>query len=133
MKPQSNAAIYPGELVAEPEQRQKSWTLSHGLFAAALVAGLFLFVTQLNYLAFHVLTEMFSIVVAAALFLLVWHGRRFIGNNSLVALGVAFFFAGFIDLMHTLAYKGMGVFELGDQANVATQLWIAARWLNNDF
>ncbi len=130
MKPQSNAAIYPGERVAVPEQWQKSWTLSHGLFAAALVVGLFL-LARLNYLAFHVLAEMFSIVVAAALFLLVWHGRRFIGNNSLVALGVAFFFAGLIDLMHTLAYKGMGVFQLGDQANVATQLWIAARWLES--
>jgi PAS domain S-box-containing protein len=130
MKLQSNPEIYPGELVAEPEQRQKSRTLSHGLFAAALFVGLFL-LARLNYLAFHVLAEMFSIVVAAALFLLVWHGRRFIGNNSLVALGVAFFFTGFIDLMHTLAYKGMGVFQLGDQANVATQLWIAARWLES--
>jgi PAS domain S-box-containing protein len=127
---QSNQSAHPGELSAEPEQSQKSWTLSHGLFAAAFVAG-FYFLALHNFLAFHILTEMLSIVVAAALFLLVWHGRRFIGNNSLVALGVAFFFAGFIDLMHILTYKEMGVFQLEDPANAATQLWIAARWLES--
>ncbi len=130
MRSQFNTAAHPGELSVEADHLQKSWTLSHGLFAAALVVG-FYFLALHNYLAFHILTEMFSIVVAAALFLLVWHGRRFIGNNSLVALGVAFFFAGFIDLMHTLTYKGMGVFHLDDSANAATQLWIAARWLES--
>jgi PAS domain S-box-containing protein len=126
----SNSPMYPGELATEPEQLQKSWTLSHGLFATALIVGSVLLARH-NYLAFHTLAELFSIVVAAALFLLVWHGRRFTGNNSLVALGVAFFFAGLIDLMHTLAYKGLGVFELQDQANAATQLWISARWLES--
>jgi PAS domain S-box-containing protein len=130
MRSQSNSSAHPGELATEPEQTQKSWTVGHSLFAAVLVAG-FYFLALHNYLAFHILAEMFSIVVAAALFLLVWHGRRFIGNNSLVALGIAFFFAGFIDLMHTLTYKGMGVFQLEDEANTATQLWIAARWLES--
>jgi PAS domain S-box-containing protein len=127
---QSNLGAHPGELSVGSEQSQKSWTLSHSFFTVALVVGLY-FLALHNYLAFHTLAEMFSIVVAAALFLLVWHGRRFIGNNSLVALGVAFFFAGFIDLMHTLTYQGMGVFQLEDQANVATQLWIVARWLES--
>jgi hypothetical protein len=126
----SNLAAHPGELSIEPERPQKIWTLGYGLFAAAIIIGLY-FSAQYNYLAFHILAEMFSIVVAAALFLLVWHGRRFIGNNSLVALGIAFFFVGIFDLMHTLTYKGMGVFHLDDSANTATQLWVAARWLES--
>ncbi len=127
---QSKGVDCLGALSTESENPQKIWTLSHSLFATALVAGMY-FLARHNYLAFHVSVEMFSIVVAAALFLMVWHGRRFIGNNSLVALGIAFFFAGFLDLIHTLSYKGMGVFHFIDQANVATQLWIAARWLES--
>jgi signal transduction histidine kinase/ActR/RegA family two-component response regulator len=73
--------------------------------------------------------ELFSIVIAAAVFILAWHSHRFTGQDSLVALGIAFFFAGIIDLVHTLSYKGIDVFQLRDQANTATQLWIAARWL----
>jgi diguanylate cyclase (GGDEF)-like protein/PAS domain S-box-containing protein len=37
----------------------------------------------------------------------------------------------FIDLLHTLAYNGMGVFGNGNDANLPTQLWIAARYLQS--
>jgi PAS domain S-box-containing protein len=43
-------------------------------------------------------------------------------------IGIAFFFVASIDLVHTLAYKGMGVFPAYD-ANLPTQLWIIARAL----
>ena len=43
-------------------------------------------------------------------------------------IGVAYLFVGFIDLIHTFAYSGMGVFPTYD-ANLPTQLWIAARFL----
>lgn len=115
---------------SESGAAQSSGSAGYILCAAALTAGLY-FLAMRNYLAFHVLAEMFSIVVAAALFLLVWHSRRFAPNSPLLGLGVAFFFSGVIDLVHTLAYKGMGVFQLADPANVATQLWIAARWLES--
>jgi hypothetical protein len=45
-------------------------------------------------------------------------------------LGIAYLFVGFIDIIHTLAYVGMGVF-LGYGANLSTQLWIAARYLQS--
>ena len=43
-------------------------------------------------------------------------------------LGVSFLFVGIIDLIHTLAYSGMGIF-VGYSSNLPTQLWISARYI----
>lgn len=93
----------------------------------AVVAALWL--TWLHsYLLFHSLTELFSIVVACAIFVLFWNARRFLDNGALLVLGVAFLFVGLVDLLHTLSYEGMNVFS-GSQSNLATQLWIVGRSL----
>jgi PAS domain S-box-containing protein len=104
--------------------------LRHGLFAVFLVLGSYL-LAQHNYLAFHTVAELSSIVIAAAVFVVAWHSYRFSGSESIVALGMAFFCAGILDLVHTLSYKGIEVFQLSDRANTATQLWIAARFLES--
>ena len=44
-------------------------------------------------------------------------------------LGSPFFFIALIDLLHTLAYNGMNVFTGFTGSNLATQLWISARYL----
>jgi len=48
----------------------------------------------------------------------------------LLFLGIAYIFVGSLDLLHTMAYKGMGVF-VDYSANLPTQLWIAARYLES--
>jgi PAS domain S-box-containing protein len=80
-----------------------------------------------SYLLFHSLVEGFSIVIACGIFILAWNTRRFMVNNYLLFSGIAYLFIGGLDLVHTLAYKGMGVFH-GYDANLPTQLWIAARY-----
>lgn len=102
-------------------------------FGAAVLLILIL-VGRVNYLLFHVLAELFSIVIAFSIFVLTWNARRFLNNGYLVFLGISFLFTGSLDLLHTLAFKGMGVFSgTGaadvDGANLATQLWLAARYL----
>ncbi|MGB8980888.1 MAG: GGDEF domain-containing protein [Anaerolineales bacterium] len=87
-------------------------------------------VSLYNYLLFHNLAEIFSISVAVAVFMLAWNTRRFVKSDFLFMIGASYLFPGFIDLFHTLAYKGMGVFP-GDDANLPTQLWIAARYLQS--
>lgn len=83
-----------------------------------------------NYLLFHSIAELFSIIVAFAIFIITWNSRRFLDNNYFIAIGIAFFFIGVMDLVHMLAYSGMGVFpEYG--ANLPTQLWISARYLQS--
>jgi len=96
---------------------------------AGFTVAIILYLTSLyNYLLFHSLAEIFSIVVAVGVFMLAWNSRRFLDNNYLLFISIAFLFVAGVDLIHTLAYKGMGVFQVVD-ANLATQLWIAARYI----
>jgi PAS domain S-box-containing protein len=99
-----------------------AWIMTGAVFLGGL-----LWISQHNYLLFHSLAELFSVAVAWAIFMLVWNCRRFITNDALIFLGIAYLFVGLIDLVHTLAYKGMGVFPDRNASNLATQLWIGAR------
>ncbi|RJP33827.1 MAG: PAS domain S-box protein [Actinobacteria bacterium] len=100
------------------------WQLAIG---AAVFAALFV-ISRYNYLLFHGIAEIFSSLVAFTIFILAWHTRRYMENDYLLFLGIAYLFVGILDLVHMFAYSGMGVFE-GYGANLATQLWIAARYL----
>jgi PAS domain S-box-containing protein len=81
-----------------------------------------------NYLLFHWVAEGFAIVIAFAVFAIVWNARRFMDNSYFLLLGIAFLFIGALDFVHTLSYEGMGVFP-GPGSNPATQLWISARYV----
>ncbi len=95
-----------------------AWTLAlAGLYGASLY----------HYNLFHSLAELFSVIIAASLFVVAWNSRRIIDNNYLLFLGIGYLYVGCFDLLHTLAYKGMGVFP-GHGANLPTQLWIGARY-----
>ncbi len=96
------------------------------LVGLLVLAGLYL-VSLYSYLLFHSLAEIFSIVVAFAIFMLAWNARHFLDNNYLLFVGVTYLFVAMLDILHTLAYKGMGVFP-GYGANLPTQLWIAGRY-----
>lgn len=108
-------------------QKEKyRWSI---LVGALLLFGLW--ATSLyNYLLFHSLAEIFSIVVAFGIFMLAWNSRHFAKNSYLLFIGIAYLFIGGLDLIHTLAYKGMGIFP-GYDANLSTQLWISARYLES--
>jgi signal transduction histidine kinase len=94
-----------------------------------VLSGLYL-TSLYSYLLFHSLSEIFSIVVACGIFMVAWNSRQFLDNNYLLFMGIAYLFVGGLDLLHTLAYKGMGVFQ-GYEANLPTQLWIAARYVES--
>lgn len=95
----------------------------------ALLAGLTL--TRLHsFLLFHTLAEIFRVVVAWATFLLFWNTRRFLSSGSFLSLGIALLFVGLVDLLHALAYDGIEIF-VGSDANLPTQLWMAARFLES--
>lgn len=83
-----------------------------------------------SYLLFHSVVEFATVVVGFGVFTLTWNLRRTIDNSYFLLVGVAAFFIGALDLVHTLAYKGMGVFS-GHDANLPTQLWIASRYLTS--
>ncbi|MFP4136178.1 MAG: MASE3 domain-containing protein [Candidatus Acetothermia bacterium] len=95
----------------------------------ALTAGGYYLSTH-NYLLFHSLAELFSIVVAFGIFVVAWNSRTFHENDYLTFIGIAYLFVGSIDLIHTLAYEGMGVFP-NYGADLPTQLWIIGRYMES--
>ncbi len=107
------------------------WSAVRGiLFFVACVVGLRAAEARAGYIFVHSVAELFSIIVAATIFVLVWSSRQFEISGYLRVLGVMCLFAGGFDLLHMLAYQGMGVFP-DTGANPATQLWMAARYLQS--
>jgi PAS domain S-box-containing protein len=96
--------------------------------AAIVLLGLYL-ASLHDYLLFHTLVEMFSIVVAFGIFTIGWNSRHYIKSNYLLFLAIAYLFIAFLDLLHTLSYKGMGIFT--DYDYYANQIWIATRYMES--
>lgn len=108
-------------------------TTSTSLFFKATLAvvvllGLYL-ASLRNYLLFHTMVEMFTIVVAFGIFTIGWNSRYYIKSNYLLFLAVAYLFIAFLDLLHTMSYKGMGIFT--DYDYYANQVWIATRYMES--
>jgi len=98
--------------------------------AALLILVALSLISAQNYLLFHGITEIVTIAIAFSIFILVWNNRGIITDTFFLIIGISFLFTGSIDLLHTLAYKGMGVFP-GSTADLPTQLWIAARYFQS--
>lgn len=99
------------------------------ILLASLMVVILYFTSLYNYLLFHSLAELFSIVIAFAIFVIAWNSRAYIENFYLLFIGIAYLFIGGIDLLHTLSYKGMQIFK--DYDYYANQLWIGARYMES--
>lgn len=99
------------------------------IIGALVLIGLYL-ASLYNYLLFHTLAEIFSVVVAYAIFVFAWNSRRLIDNTYLLFIGCTYLFIGVMDLAHTLGYTGMSIFY-GYDTNLPTQLWIATRYMES--
>ena len=105
------------------------WAEDYSRVALFTAVSVGLYLSSLHsYLLFHSLIEIATIAVAFTLFILTWNTRDYLKNGYLRLVGTGYAFIALIDLLHTLAYKGMDVFP-GYGANLPTQLWIAARYL----
>jgi len=98
------------------------------LFGVAVLFIPLYLIGKNNYLLFHVVVEIFSVIIAFAIFLIFWHSRQFLSNNYFLIIGTSFLFVGALDFLHTLSYKGMDIILTGG-SNIPTQLWISARFL----
>ena len=83
--------------------------LVHCAIAILILGGLY-FISLQNYLLFHSIVELATVVIVFAIFVIVWNTRRSITNIFFLVIGISFLFTGGIDLIHILAYKGMSVF-----------------------
>ncbi|UFS70101.1 ATP-binding protein [Geomonas sp. RF6] len=110
------------------ETTEKKGSFTYWIFMACVVVGLY-FTRSLSYLLFHSIVELFSIIVAASVFIITWKSVRYIKNPYLLMVGVASLFIGILDLLHTLSFKGMRIFL--DYDYYANQLWVSARFLES--
>ena len=106
-----------------------TFTPIHGLIVVLSLLGLFL-VSRENYSLFHILAEVFSILVGVAMFMVAWNTRRMATNKYVLFLSVAYFFVAWLDLFHLLTYQGMRVFP-NLTFDPSLQLWISARYLQS--
>ena len=96
-------------------------------FAVSVLLLIFYFSNKESYLLFHTIIELFSIVVAFAVFIVAWNTRKMQDNNYLQFVGISYIFIGALDLLHTLTYKGMSI--LPENAFFANQFWVATRFM----
>ncbi|MDD5206823.1 MAG: MASE3 domain-containing protein [Desulfobacterales bacterium] len=71
---------------------------------------------------FHAVVDGVSIVIAAGVFMIVWNVRRNLDNDYLLYIGISFLFFAFLDSMHFLGNKNMGVFP--DHGNLGPAFYI---------
>lgn len=86
------------------------------------------YLLSIGYLPFHFLAELFAILVGVTAMIVATVSQRFTRNAFVIVWAVSLGWAACIDLAHVLAYKGMHLLPV-NEANVATQLWLAARYI----
>jgi len=99
-----------------------------GLLLVLLVFPLLYGTHYHNPILSHDIAEIFSVIVACAIFMFAWNARALLDNGYYLFIGVAFLFVGAIDFIHAMSYEGVLGF---DKANIPSQLWYAARYLQS--
>ncbi|HXK38213.1 MAG TPA: MASE3 domain-containing protein [Candidatus Paceibacterota bacterium] len=97
------------------------------LLVIAVVFGLYI-ASTLNFLFFHSLAELFTIIIGCSVFIIAWSSREKITDNYMLVIGVSFLFIAILDLLHMLTYEGMTVFA-GYPPDLSIQIWIMARFI----
>ncbi len=110
-------------------KKRRASKLAEPILALVLLVCLY-FALRYNYLLFHSIAEISSIIIGASIFFFIWNARHYLENKFMLFVGISYLFVAVLDLFHMLSYKGMGVFP-GYDANLPTQLWIAARGLQS--
>lgn len=104
-----------------PSLDWQNWVLP--VLLSVLLVG----IAQVSFLIFHLLAELFAVIVCFVLFSIAWNTNRFSRDAFLIFLACGFFWIGILDLAHTFSYKGMNLLPF-EGANIATQIWVATRY-----
>ncbi|PRR72109.1 MASE3 domain-containing sensor histidine kinase [Clostridium thermopalmarium] len=83
-----------------------------------------------NYLLFHIIIEIFISLISFDIFIVALNTYKNSKNNFLMTLGAAYAFVGLLYIIHTLFYKGMGIFDSSlPLMDIATQLCLSAKYI----
>lgn len=95
----------------------------------AVLAGI-MYLGHINFLMFHAVTELFSIVIAFNITIISVSTYEANKSNRILFLGIAYGFVACFNFIHALAFKGMDFFPQ-NSANLSTQLGIIARYMES--
>ncbi|HZJ02190.1 MAG TPA: MASE3 domain-containing protein [Thermoleophilia bacterium] len=115
-------------LTVDREARRRSEDLVDLIAGGFVVVAALYLLRAYSYPLFHVFSELFSVVVAVTIFMIAWNTRRIASNSYFLFVGIGLLFVGLVDGLHALAFRGMNIFD-GTDADLPTQLWLAARYL----
>lgn len=97
------------------------------VLSVLLLLPLLYFISRYNYNLFHSFADGISIVIAACAFTIIWNSRHLVDNNYYLYVGIAFLFFAFLDSMHVLGNKDMGIFR--EYGNLGPTFYIASRYV----
>lgn len=93
-----------------------------------LIVGIY--VGPINFLLFHTTVELFGVIIAIMILVIALNAYKNEYNKFLIVLGIPYGFVAVFDFLHTLTYKGIGIFGI-ESANLSTQLWVSARFMES--
>lgn len=94
-------------------------------FSIVLIA-----VSRYNYLLFHTLAELFTVMVGILMLVVAFYTHSFSRENFFIYLGVGYFWIAILDFIHTILYKGMTIYP-NDISDHFVQFWIANRYIES--
>ena len=80
-----------------------------------------------GYLFFHVLVELYAVIIGILIAIIAYYMYKFTRNDFLLFIGIGFFWTAILDLFHMLSYYGMNIYSDVMTQNPSTTLWIFAR------
>lgn len=81
-----------------------------------------------NYLLFHVVTELCSIIIGFTIFVITKNTHKVAQNNYFMFLGISFLIISGFDMIHILTFDGMNIIS-GTSLNLSIQFRVTARVL----
>ncbi|MBM7866335.1 response regulator [Heliobacterium gestii] len=86
--------------------------------------------SEISYPLFHTFIEFTTICISVVVLILVINTYALASNSFFLYLGIACSSAAIFDMLHALAYQGMGIFPAYG-TNLAPQMWLIARYLES--
>jgi len=92
-----------------------------------VIIAISIYTSQMDYLLFHSTVELFAVIIAFCIFVILFNSLPYQHKGFMIFLGFGYACVGIFDFIHMLSYEGMGLFR-GYTSNLPTQLWIMGRF-----
>jgi len=97
------------------------------IYFNAIALTLLVIIGYYNYLLFHMVIELSTVFLGVFIYLIAIYSNKYSHDNSFVFIGIAYLFIGTLDILHTIAFEGIEVFDFS--IGVVTRFWLGARFM----